>query len=329
VQDQQRLFSPFSQVSSKNKLPGGSGLGLMISRQLCEMMGGTLQLHSTLGKGTRISLEFDMVTLLAVSPVIAPHEPPAPPQRALNVLVVDDYPPNRRLLTQKLGYLGHMAQEAGEGAQALKAWRAQRFDLIMTDCAMPVMDGYELARTIRAEEAANGAPAVLIVGFTANAQTGEVERCMAAGMNDCLFKPISLQHLEARLASADLEPINLQGTGEAMGSEREIDLDALERLTLGDADALKHLIEPLINSMEEDMTALLQAFTKHDLPGMSAVAHKVKSGARMIKARHLLQCCEDLEKACLLANWSQVAERVDDLYEAMAQILEMIEVYRV
>ena len=81
--------------------------------------------------------------------------------------------------------------------------------------------------------------------------------------------------------------------------------------------------------MEEDMTALLQAFTKHDLPGMSAVAHKVKSGARMIKARHLLQCCEDLEKACLLANWSQVAERVDDLYEAMAQILEMIEVYRV
>ena len=95
------------------------------------------------------------------------------------------------------------------------------------------------------------------------------------------------------------------------------------------AAGISNLIEPLISSMEEDMAALLQAFTKHDLPGMSAVAHKVKSGARMIKARHLLQCCEDLEKACLLANWSQVAERVDDLYEAMAQILEMIEVYRV
>lgn len=328
-QDQQRLFSPFSQASSKNKLPGGSGLGLMISRQLCEMMGGTLQLCSTLGKGTRITLAFDMVTLLAVSPVVVPHEPPAPPQRALKVLVVDDYPPNRRLLTQQLGYLGHMAQEANEGAQALKAWRTQRFDLIMTDCAMPVMDGYELARTIRAEEAANGMPAVLIVGFTANAQTGEIERCMTAGMNDCLFKPISLQHLEARLASADLEPLNLQNTPEPAQSEREIDLDALERLTQGDANALKHLIEPLISSMEEDMAALLQAFTKHDLPGMSAVAHKVKSGARMIKARHLLQCCEDLEKACLLANWSQVAERVDDQYEAMAQILELIEVYRV
>ena len=328
-QDQLRLFSPFSQASSKNKLPGGSGLGLMISRQLCEMMGGTLTLHSSLGKGTRITLEFDMVTLLALTPVVALHAEPCRPQRTLNVLVVDDYPPNRRLLTQQLGYLGHLAQEANEGAQALKAWRAQRFDLIMTDCAMPVMDGYELARTIRAEEAANGMPAVLIVGFTANAQTGEVERCMTAGMNDCLFKPISLQHLEARLASADLEPLNVQNTPEPAQSEREIDLDALERLTHGDTDALKHLIEPLISSMEEDMAALLQAFTKHDLPGMSAVAHKVKSGARMIKARHLLQCCEDLEKACLLANWSQVAERVDDQYEAMAQLLDMIEVYRV
>ena len=329
AQDQQRLFSPFSQASTKNKLPGGSGLGLMISRQLCEMMGGTLTLHSTLGKGTRITLEFDMVTLLALTPAAAQHAEPCSPQRALNVLVVDDYPPNRRLLTQQLGYLGHMAQEASEGAQALKAWRTRRFDLIMTDCAMPVMDGYELARTIRAEEATNGTPAVLIVGFTANAQTGEVERCMAAGMNDCLFKPISLQHLEARLASADLEPLNLHDTPESTEPAREIDLDALERLTQGDANALKHLIEPLISSMEEDMVALLQAFTKHDLPGMSAVAHKVKSGARMVKARHLLQCCEDLEKACLLANWSQVAERVDEQYEAMAQLLEMIEVYRV
>jgi len=61
---------------------------------------------------------------------------------------------------------------------------------------------------------------------------------------------------------------------------------------------------------------------------MSQVAHKVKSGARMVRARHLLQCCEDLEKACLTANWAQLAERVDDQYEAMAQLLEVIDVYR-
>lgn len=329
LEDQQRLFSPFTQVSSQNKRPGGSGLGLMISRQLCEMMGGTLTLESTLGKGTRIQMKFNIVTLLSQSVPTAAQERSTLPARRLTILVVDDYPPNRRLLTQQLGYLGHTAIEAQDGAQGLKAWRAQRFDMIMTDCAMPVMDGYELARAIRAEEAASDLPATLITGFTANAQTGEVERCLAAGMNDCLFKPISLQHLEARLVSVDLPPLSMNVKHDVLAPNRVIDLDALERLTQGDTEALKHLMEPLITSMEDDMAALLKAFTKHDLPGMSDVAHKVKSGGRMIKARHLVQCCEDLEKACLAANWSQLAERVDDQYEAMTQVLELIEVYRV
>lgn len=326
--DQQRLFSPFSQINIHNRQPGGSGLGLKISRQLCEMMGGTLQLDSTPGKGTRITLALDIVTLLSVLPTEVRGNESLPTPRALKVLVVDDYPPNRRLLTQQLGYLGHTALEANEGAQALKAWRAQPFDLIMTDCAMPIMNGYELAQAIRSEEAARGAPPILIVGFTANAQTGEVERCLTAGMNDCLFKPISLHNLQARLASVDLAPVPQTVDNDLHSSDTHIDLAALQRLTHGDIEALKHLIEPLINSMEEDMAALLQAFTKHDLPGMSQVAHKVKSGARMVRARHLLQCCEDLEKACLTANWAQLAERVDDQYEAMAQLLEVIDVYR-
>ncbi|WP_300719318.1 transporter substrate-binding domain-containing protein [Pseudomonas sp.] len=328
-EDQQRLFSPFTQASPQNKRPGGSGLGLMISRQLCEMMGGTLTLESTLGKGTRIQMKFNIATLLSQTVPAPAQALQAPPVRRLTLLVVDDYPPNRRLLAQQLNYLGHSAIEAENGAQGLKAWRTQRFDMIMTDCAMPVMDGYELARAIRAEEAARNLPAILITGFTANAQTGEVERCMAAGMNDCLFKPISLQHLEARLASTELAPLQQGEIPEAIATAPLIELDALERLTHGDADALKHLIEPLITSMEDDMEALLKAFTRHDLPGMSEVAHKVKSGGRMIKARHLVQCCEDLEKACLNPDWSQLAQRVDELYEGMAQVLEVIEVYRV
>ena len=77
------------------------------------------------------------------------------------------------------------------------------------------------------------------------------------------------------------------------------------------------------------MTALLQVFTKHDLPGMSDVAHRVKSGARIVKATQLVQCCENLEEACLTCEWNQLARHVDELYEAMAQVLEVIEMYRV
>ncbi|WP_249275676.1 ATP-binding protein [Pseudomonas lundensis] len=329
ISDQKRLFSPFSQVNTRAQKPGGSGLGLMISRQLCDLMGGTLSLNSTVGKGTCITMQFDIVTLLSQTPVAPAPRLPSSNARPLNVLVVDDYPPNRKLLTQQLGYLGHSAIEAEDGAQALKIWRSRHFDMIMTDCAMPVMDGYEMTRSIRAEEAAaNNAP-ILIVGFTANAQIGEAERCLAAGMNDCLFKPISLHSLEARLASAERAPINVQNEQDDAGVTPLIDLEALEHLTGGDANALKNLLEPLIDSLEDDMGGLLNAFTKNDLPGMSEIAHKVKSGARMIKATHLAHCCEQLEKACLSPEWSQLAQRVDEQYEAMAQVLEVIEVYRV
>ena len=327
--DQLRLFRPFAQVNNRQQPPGGSGLGLMISRQLCEMMGGELTLTSTLGKGTQIKLSLEIVTVLSQKPDVATSEEPVRQLRPLKILVVDDYPPNRRLLAQQLHYLGHYAVEAKEGAQGFKAWRTQPFDLIMTDCAMPVMDGYELTQSIRAEEAAHNLPPILIVGFTANAQIGETERCLAAGMNDCLFKPISLHNLEARLACADLIPIDVSDDKPACTTHKLIDLEPLERLANGDAHTLKHLLEPLISSLEEDMSALLKAFTKHDLPGMSDVAHKVKSGARMVKAQQLVMCCEQLEQACLAPEWSQLAQRVDEQYEAMAQVLELIEVYRV
>ncbi len=88
------------------------------------------------------------------------------------------------------------------------------------------------------------------------------------------------------------------------------------------------MIEPLLTCMKDDMEALLNAFTRHDLPGLSEVAHKVKSGARMIKARHLAQCCEDLEQGCLAPDWRQLAKRVDEQYTAMEQVLDALERHR-
>lgn len=327
--DQLNLFRPFTQVNHSHKQPGGSGLGLMICRQLCALMGGALTLTSSVGKGTQVKLSLGIVTVLEQNTAPAPTELSARQMRPLKILVVDDYLPNRRLLAQQLEYLGHAAIEAQEGTQALQLWRAQRFDLIMTDCAMPLMNGYELTQSIRAEETTRSLQPILIVGFTANAEAGETARCLAAGMNDCLFKPISLHNLEARLASADLTPIDVSDELTPSETHKLIDLEGLERLSHGDANALKHLLEPLISSLEDDMTALLQVFTKHDLPGMSDVAHRVKSGARIVKATQLVQCCENLEEACLTCEWNQLARHVDELYEAMAQVLEVIEMYRV
>ncbi|MGY2138899.1 transporter substrate-binding domain-containing protein [Pseudomonas reactans] len=328
-EDQQRLFAPFTQATNQTQLAGtSSGLGLIISRRLCEMMGGSLSLESTLGEGTRISMELCMLKLLPLEPAedLSPELPDL--TRKLKILVVDDYPANRILLTQQLKYLGHSVVDAEDGAKALEVWRRQRFDMIITDCSMPVMNGYELARAIRIEEGVSDLSPVMIVGFTANAQTGEVERCLEAGMNDCMFKPISLENLKARLSSANIGPISFAVDDEILSTDKIIDLTSIEQLTDGDDVALKKLLDTLVVSIDDDLSSLIKAFAKDDLLGMGDLAHKVKNGSRIIRAKHLTQCCENVEEACEGTDAGLLAQRVDELHAAMTQVLEAIEDYR-
>ncbi|MGZ7460232.1 transporter substrate-binding domain-containing protein, partial [Pseudomonas sp. Ma2-10] len=200
-EDQQRLFSPFAQASNNNQSArAGSGLGLAISRTLCEMMGGTLCLSSELGKGTQIEMLLELPRLEPLAKVTASVVEAEVEQRVLSILVVDDYPPNRLLLSKQLTYLGHKVVEADDGAHGLRAWRTQAFDVVITDCNMPIMNGYAFTRAIRTEEQARDLRRCLIIGFTANAQPDEKDNCRNAGMDDCLFKPTSLKTLSERLA---------------------------------------------------------------------------------------------------------------------------------
>jgi two-component system, NarL family, sensor histidine kinase EvgS len=317
-EDQQQLFSPFAQASNHGQSArGGSGLGLMISRTLCEMMGGSLVLNSVLGQGTQVEMRVSLPTLaeLDLPPAVAPLQAPA--SRVLNVLVIDDYPANRLLLTQQLHYLGHQVVDAEDGAHGLRAWRAQAFDVVITDCNMPLMNGYALARAIRDEEHARGLPAGLILGLTANAQPEEKDRCLAAGMDDCLFKPISLQDLSACLV------LPVPGAGVA----DDIDLSSLEQLSRGDAASIKSLLQDLAASNEQDMARLMQLFTQHDVSGLADLAHRVKGGARIIKAQRLIQACEDLEVACEGLNSALLTEAVDDLQQAMDALEQRLAAY--
>ncbi|AZE56840.1 Hybrid sensory histidine kinase EvgS [Pseudomonas synxantha] len=250
------------------------------------------------------------------------------PARKLQILVADDHPANRILLAQQLNYLRHSCAEAEDGAIALEMWRNQYFDMIITDCSMPVMDGYDLARAIRTEEKDSYGAPVPIVGFTANSQTGEFERCLAAGMNDCMFKPISLESLEIRLSFDDLGRISKVGNSDYLFSEKLIDLTSLEQLTDGDEFKLARLIDTLVASIEDDKSSLAKVFTTADLTGVGALGHKVKSVARIIKASHLIMCCEHVEAACRENNADVLAELIDRLHMAISQVLLSIATYR-
>ncbi len=327
-EDQQRLFSPFAQASNSNpSARGGSGLGLVISRTLCEMMGGQLTLSSVLGQGTRIEVLLDFPTLAPLPEVETPVVERVAPTQILDILVVDDYPANRLLLSQQLSYLGHRVSDAEDGAHGLRAWRNQHFDVVITDCNMPVMNGYVLSKAIREEENTQGLAPCLILGFTANAQPEEKARCVEAGMDDCLFKPISLKDLGARLAlvAPGAEPPPTRE--EATIATADIDLSSLEQLTRGDPESIKSLLGDLADSNEQDLARLLELFAKNDLPGLADLAHRVKGGARIVKAHSLIVCCEQLETACNELGGERLTESVDALHQAMERLAETLEAH--
>ena len=309
----ERLFKPFSQVGPGTA--GGTGLGLSISQRLAELMGGKLEMASEPGAGTLMTLTITLqVAASAPAPVgqpgnVAPGRdvptlmPPAIEEARRDgklILVVDDHPINRLLLIKQLNTLGYAAVAAENGRDALEQWKADvdGIGAVITDCHMPEMDGYELARAIRSREGANGAAHVPVIAFTANVLSGEAVKCFAAGMDDYLSKPATLAQLENKLRQwlPRADPINRA---------------LLTEVTLGDAHLERQVLEQFRQSSREDSRSLRQAFEARDLTEVVRQAHRIKGASRSIGAIDLATSSEQLEHAGRSSDW-------DALESAMA-----------
>ncbi|WJK08263.1 transporter substrate-binding domain-containing protein [Pseudomonas fluorescens] len=322
TQDQLRLFEPFAQAGNGGqRTVSGAGLGLVISRNLCEMMGGKLRLSSLPGVGTQVSVSLP-VTILPAQVARAEDEPQIQASLIpLTVLVVDDHPANRLLMCQQLEYLGHRFSIAEDGQRGLEQWKNGEFDLVIADCNMPVMNGYELTRAIRQHEMLTRRPACTVLGFTANAQPEEILRCKQAGMNECLFKPLSLNSLSQWVDS--VKPLfrapvfNLQG---------------LTLLTGGNPSQTHRLLAELLNSSRLDRQELQALSLTRDPPALAVIAHKIKGAARIAQASRLIDSCDALEQACQQALPGDEIERrcqasrlaILELEQALEQQLDRI-----
>lgn len=233
-----RLFQPFSQVAEHRRREGGSGLGLAISRQLVRLMGGDIQVHTREGHGSIFSFEIEAPAApahalpaagtgnananangVAKSEPTAPVQDPEPrptPQAAVRgarVLVVEDNAINRELVVELLDAAGVVVGIACDGQEALDLLERQRFDAVLMDCLMPVMDGYAATRALRLRPGFRELP---VIALTANAMEGDREKAFAAGMSDHIAKPVKLDELFATLARW-LHPVDARVAGSVDG----------------------------------------------------------------------------------------------------------------
>jgi PAS domain S-box-containing protein len=322
---QSKLFKPFTQAdASTARRFGGTGLGLSICKRLVDLMGGQIGLVSEEGKGSTFWFEVTLVAALA--PVVdAPAEPVvvnwSPSNR--RILVVDDNPANQKVMMRLLEKLGYRSEAVGNGREALDLFLNGKYDLILMDCQMPEMDGYEATRRIRVAESASKRTPTPVVALTAHAMAGDREKCRLAGMDDYLPKPVGLEQLDRTLvrwlsrAQGPLEASKILPPMEPVKGDASVPLDPnfirkLDDLQMeGQPDIVVELAEIFLRTAPERLTLIEQAVGASDFETIGKTAHTFKSTCHSVGAFRLAEMCQEMEKN------AKASQAVDRLLEKM------------
>jgi len=261
---------------------------------------------------------------LVPAPAAPPHPAPSVEQALAAgrlILVAEDHPTNRQVIQRQLTLLGHAAEMAEDGIQALERWRGRPYALLLTDCQMPEMDGFELTHAIRAEEEAAGRPRLPIVAITANAMEGEAQKCLAAGMDASISKPLEIGQLRRVLerylpspepregCAADMEPAAAQPRIEPTVAP-PIELGALTSLFDGDAEFVGQLLEEFVTSNTVTQGRLAKAFAAGEWEEVRQAAHKLAGSSRTVGARDLAAVGDAIELACVDRRFDGIGDLV-------------------
>lgn len=352
-QAQAHIFENFSQEDgSTTRKYGGSGLGLAICRGLLQKMGGSISVRSTPGEGSTfvVALALPVATgpvaqalprQMAGAAAPAPSAPstasvPSAPLLTGRILLVEDNPVNQQVGLAMLGRLGLACEVADDGAQAIAKLGVSRFELILMDCQMPVLDGFEATRRIRQFPVAQGGR-IPIVALTANTMTGDEQRCLDAGMDAFLAKPYTLDALRAMLCrwlpTLDSESPPLPGGPPAAEPARSpahaAMREALHTLDAsGGAGLACQVLDTYLQAAGPAVETIEKTIAHGDAARLERAAHSLKSSAAYVGAAFLSTQLRDIEAHARGGDLAQARAMLDPLKQEHALVLSMLQQIR-
>jgi signal transduction histidine kinase/HPt (histidine-containing phosphotransfer) domain-containing protein/ActR/RegA family two-component response regulator len=340
-----RLFQAFSQAdTSTTRHYGGTGLGLTISKNLTELMGGNITIASEPGVGTIFVV---MVTFPVAATASAPQAFVSPAQstgevrlaRHTRILLVEDNTINQQVATELLISAGYSVEVANNGVEAVHMAEAQQYDAILMDIQMPEMDGYEATRRLRE---GMRQPNVPIIAMTAHAIAGYREQCLARGMNDYITKPISPAELYRTLARWCTQGISEQMTTatptltssaldggndelqQFSGLAPLIEVSEVWRHVGGKSGLLRRLLERFVQSGQSSDEVLRAALQDGDMETVQRIVHTTKGMAGTLAAADLRNLAMALEAALEQDGIAASAELQQQYFEAGARLRDHI-----
>lgn len=327
------LFQTFQQGdSSISRRYGGSGLGLAISKRLAMLMGGEVGVESEAGKGStfwfRVLLDKGNEEELLLSDPNQEQLALAKIQGA-RILLAEDSLFNQQIAFEFLKDAGAIVSVVGNGSEALDLLCRQHFDCVLMDMQMPIMDGLEATRRIRADAAMAGTP---VIAMTANVSGEDRERCLAAGMDDFVSKPFKPAALYATIAKWLPGPSSAAGgtvippATTVLPSDPDIiDLSVLAEMMSDDPDRIRGFAQRFIASAEADIAEIEQALAGNDIGALGALGHRAKSPAKMVGAAGFFRLCQSLENCACSGDLEQIPAIVSQLRPLLQQIRRKIE----
>jgi len=328
-----KLFSPFFQAdASTTRRYGGTGLGLAISRQLVEMMGGRIGVSSRKDQGSTFwfTAIFEHAAPHPRSPVthrlgeFPNGADSAPAGHGETILVAEDNFTNREVILAQLEKLHYTAHTVCNGEEAVEALRHGHYPLVLMDCSMPVMDGYEATRRIRQLPGAR----IPIIALTASAMAPDRERCMAEGMDDYLAKPVELPQLARTLArwtsKADSRE-SAPAPPPAAASRQVFDSESLLRRLMGDRALAGVMLQGFMEDAPRQLACLRDRLAERDSAGVRLHAHALKGAAANVGGETLRDAASALEASAIAGDLDAVTNALPNLDAKLLELKHAIE----